>query len=189
MKDKLRVVAKIILVIILSQLTACGSGFRYSSQSDYREGFEKYVLSYTGESLSSQAWSRKYYVEPNKMTVFWSNTALDSIAQLDYQLVHSEGVDLDDIFTDENIENTLFGAYSELTKHNMCSNHEESLILREYTGLLRNTEYLIKYWLKTEGQADIIEFTLVYPSQHHTEIIEISKEVFPALYKCSNSNQ
>ena len=145
----------------------------------------EYVLEYTGESFSSQSWERKEHVGIDRMIVFWFNEELDAIAELEFLHLEDTTSNIDNLINEEDIEDFLFDAYENLIKQDMCFYDEDNLVLREYAVVLREKDFVIKYWLKLESETTVIKFTLVYPPDQYALFNRISKETFPVLFDCS----
>jgi hypothetical protein len=191
MENKLTILGKLLLItsILLSVTIACNGlsvneFIKKQKRTSHKEGFENEVLAYTGDIFSRKEWKRSYSVSSNQMNIVWRNKQKGAIAELKYQILEDRIINNGEFYSKEDIESLVFPDYKQLERTAKCTDDNNSLVLYEYTGELHYTNYMIKFWVKTENRKTLLDLSLIIPEEHKNFLDEYSQELFPTLSDC-----
>ena len=180
------------ILLIISIMTISCSFFyknplrqqRDPTSSD--EGFEEFVLGFTGDTFSSETWKRNYSVDPDKMQIVWRNQEYGAIAVLNYQIIAGSSTTPEEYYSEENLRNIFFGDYENLQRIEKCSNPGENLILYKFRGDLHDTTYIIRFWEILKDRPYVMDLMIVFPHWHVSQMEAYAQELFPNLSNCDD---
>lgn len=179
----------VILIIIFPIVTISSCTFIpdrnpiYLDQPPF-EDFEDYVLGYAGDTFRGEQWDRNYSVEANRMTVVWTNKELVAVAQLNFYDNRNFSTNFEEYYSNEHIENILFGQYQNLRRKSSCRDNDNGIYLTEYAGELNGVPFTIRFWTINSSQTYFIDFSLIFPNYYSTQLNKVSSQLFPALSRC-----
>lgn len=191
MENKLTILGKILLItaILLSATIACNvlsvnEFIKKQKRTSHKEGFENDVLAYTGDTFSRKEWKRSYSVSSNQMNIVWRNNQKGAIAELKYQILEDRIIKNGEFYSKEDIESIVFPDYKQLERIAKCTANNNSLVLYEYTGELHYTNYMIKFWVKTENRKTLLDLSLIFPKEQIGSLDKYSQDLYPTLSEC-----
>jgi len=146
------------------------------------------ALSFTGELFGAPEWIRSYTVSDGRVSVFWSNDPLHTVA-VEEALIFPCGYeepDLDNYFSDDNWK-VIFGNYKSYDAVSACKTND-GLRLYQFkatvTDAKGDAEYAIKYWAKNDTDTRVLSTMIVFPVESQSLMDEYSTRLFPNLTSC-----
>lgn len=181
-------VPAMILIAVATILTACSPappggpsdecGLIEPTQKDIDK-----VLSFGGDTFTSDKWIRSYTVEPYKMSLFRQNDGEGAIAYIEY-LIYTCGygqAELDEYFSEEGFD-IAFNAYEVHTLTAFCE--QGSLALYKFDLTDEGTQYTSHYWVEQTDDSRVLAVMLVFPAAGAAQLDRYSQKLFPALSSC-----
>ena len=142
------------------------------------------ALSFTGELFNAPEWIRSYTVANGRVSVFWSNDPLGTVAYEEALIFPCgyEEPDLDNFFNDENWQ-TIFGNYTSFEAVSACKT-DDGVRLYQFKAMVDDVEYAIKYWAKNDTDTRVLGAMIVFPVESQSLMDEYSASLFPNLVSC-----
>jgi hypothetical protein len=141
------------------------------------------VLHYGDNVFAPDVWLASATEEAARTTATWTADSLSGLAYADY-LHFDDGIQPDTMstfFNDAWFE-AVFTNYQGFRQMNRCTIHD--ITLYEFTTLVHDQKYMMRYWIEPVSDTRILALFLVFPTKDQTSLDEYAIKLFPTAVSC-----